>query len=189
VLLISLNPGYAADVSPFDEIVHEDPFAEFRFPRMIGPYTFQGVRKYPRVGLGYSVHYVEMTGAKATIIVYDLDQSGIQDGTTDARVKEEFENIDSSIMGVVQQGGYRSASRNDDLPMLSKAWLQMNHEIVENNGRQVHSYSFIRAQAGHFVKIRISTASEGSYARLPVFLIGVSRAIGMLSDRAKPKGA
>ncbi|HEY5810494.1 MAG TPA: hypothetical protein VIT67_21175 [Povalibacter sp.] len=47
----------------------------------------------------------------------------------------------------------------------------------------LHSYSFIRGQNGRFVKIRITTPSDGAYARLPTFLIGVSRSIGMLGNR------
>jgi hypothetical protein len=83
---------------------------------------------------------------------------------------------------MAKQGGYRSAARNESLPQLSKAWLQANHELVDARGARLQTYSFIRGQSRKFVKIRVTASSQGTYARLPMFLLGVSRAIGMMND-------
>lgn len=169
----------AAKLDP-DAIAYEDPFTGFRFPQVLGNFMFQRQGQFERVQLGYGVTYVDTTGATATIMVYDMSLSGIQDGTTDPRVQDEFAKIDQAIMAFARQRGYRGATRIDGVQPLSKAWLQANHELVRPDGRSEMTYSFIRGQHGRFVKIRITTQSKGSYARLPMFLLGVSRGIGMM---------
>jgi len=171
--------AHGAKVDP-GAVAYEDPFTGFKFPQLLGSFKFQRQGQLERVQLGYGVTYVEPTGATATIIVYDMNLSGIQDGTTDARVQEEFATIDRAIGAFARQGGYRSATRIDNVQQLSKAWLQANHELIRADGRRALSYSFIRGQNGRFVKIRITTPSQATYARLPVFLLSVSRAIRML---------
>jgi hypothetical protein len=177
-------PGVASAVEPLprEQIAFEDPFTGFRFPAAIGAYKFAGQAQFPRVQLGYGVNYVDNTGAKVSIAIYDMNFTDIQDGTTDPRVLDEFRQIEAGIAGMAKQGGFRSAARNESLPALSKAWLQVNHELVDGRGARVQTYSFIRGQSRKFVKIRVTTASQGTYARLPTFLLGVSRAIGMLKD-------
>jgi hypothetical protein len=176
----------AAEVSPADQIVHEDPFAGFRFPRVVSGFTFQTKVQYPRVGLGYGVNYVDRIGTTATIIVYDMNETGIADGTTGPGVLKQFDEIDASIAQMAQQTGYRAVQRAANVQPLSKAWLQANHELVRPDGRRSFSYSFLRGQNGKYVKIRVTAASNAGYARLPLFLLGVSRAIGMMSGQGKP---
>jgi len=185
--LVLTTNAMAADSSPFEQIAHADPFTGFKFPRMIGAYAFQGTAPYERVHLGYGVHYIEVAGAKASISIYDMNLSDIKDGTSDLRVIEEFDKMSSGITAMVEQGVYRSARRIDG-PQLSKAWLQVDHEIELANGVRIQSYSFIRGQSGRFVKIRVSTPSKGSYARLPIFLLGVSRSIGLLGPASASAG-
>lgn len=172
---------HAAGNSPANQIVHDDPFTGFKFPRTLSGYTFQNKVQYPRVGLGYGVNYVDRAGTTATIIVYDLNISGIPTGTTDAGVLQQFDEIDASVVQMAKQNGYRAVERVSGVQPLSKAWLQANHELVRPDGRRAFSYSFIRAQSGRYVKIRITAPSNAAYARLPLFLLDVSRAIGMLS--------
>jgi hypothetical protein len=171
----------AAPPSP-EQVMHSDPFTGFEFPRRIGSYTFQNQVRYNRVSAGYGVNYVENAGARATIIVYDMNFTDIQDGLTDPRVLEEFRKIQEGLDGMIPQGAYRSVSRNDSMPTLSKAWLQVNHDLVDRNGVRLQTYSFIRGQNRKFVKIRVTTPSQASYSRLPSFLLGVSRAIGMMKS-------
>jgi len=161
-------------------LAHEDPFANFKFPRQLGGYNFQNHVTYPRVGLGYGLNYSDRTGATATISIYDLNTTGVPDGTTDARVLEEFGKLNEAIAAIAQQGGYQSATRLEDVPLLSKAWLQVNHELARPDGRKSYAHSFIRAQNGKFVKIRVTAPTPKSYERLPMFLLDVSRAIGLL---------
>jgi hypothetical protein len=182
LLMLSMH---GAVLSAADPIVHDDPFTGFKFPRTIASYTFQNQVQYPRVGLGYGLNYVERGGATATIVVYDLNMSGIVDGTASAEVVAQFKEIEPSVAAMAKQGGYREVRRIEAQP-LSKAWLQVNHELVRPDGRAVFSYSFIRAQNGKYVKIRVTAASSASYARLPLFLLGVTRAIGMMSGQGKP---
>jgi hypothetical protein len=185
--LLVLGPSaHAADRSASDQIVHDDPFTGFRFPKNITGYVFQNKIQYPRVALGYGLNYVERMGATATIMIYDLNTSGIPDGTTDAGVRQQYEEIDASMAAFAKQGGYRAVRRVEGVPPLSKAWLQANHELARPDGRPAFSYTFIRAQNGKYVKIRVTTPSAASYARLPLFLLGVSRAIGMMSGQGRP---
>lgn len=165
---------------PSQEIAFEDVFTGFKFPRLLGSFQFQNRAQYQRVDLGYGVNYAERTGATATIVVYDLNIRDLTNGTDDARVREELAKTDEAIAVIAQQGRYVGFKRVD-APRLSKAWLQMSHELVRADGRKAYAYSFIRGQGGRFVKIRITTPTEGTLARLPVFLLGVSRAIGMLN--------
>jgi hypothetical protein len=184
VLLGSASPSQSAESVGRDKIVHEDPFANFRFPQTLGSYSYQGRVQYPRVGLGYGLNYVERSGATATIAIYDLNTTGVLDGTSDARVQQEFEKLDEVIASVAQQGGYQRAAKLANVPPLSKAWLQVNHELVRADGRRAYAYSFIRAQGGKFVKIRITSPSPAVYERLPMFLLDVSRSIGLLKPTA-----
>jgi hypothetical protein len=184
VLLGSVSTAQSAEMDPRDKVVHEDPFANFKFPQALGSYSYQNRVQYPRVGLGYGLNYVERSGATATISIYDLNMTGVPDGTSDARVLEEFEKLNEAVASVAQQGGYQQVRKLDNVPLLSKAWLQVNHELVRADGRRAYAYSFIRAQGGKFVKIRITAASPGVYERLPPFLLGVSRSIGLLKTTA-----
>ena len=174
-LLAWLVPAQAVE-----RLAHEDPFANFRFPQHLGGYNFQNHVTYPRVGLGYGLNYVDRAGGTATIAIYDLNLTGIANGTTDARVIAEFNALSEAIATVAQQGGYRTINQLSTLPSLSKAWLQVNHELIRPDGRRAYAFSFIRAENGKFVKIRISASSLASYERLPIFLLDVSRAIGLL---------
>jgi hypothetical protein len=182
LLMLSMH---VAVPSAADPIAHDDPFTGFKFPRTIAGFTFQNHVQYPRVGLGYGLNYIERGGATATIVVYDLNATGIPDGTASAEVVAQFKEIEPSVAAMAKQGGYREVRRIEAQP-LSKAWLQVNHELVRSDGRAVFSYSFIRAQNGKYVKIRVTAPAAASYARLPLFLLGVSRAIGMMSSQGKP---
>lgn len=158
---------------------YEDVFTGFEFPRTLGSFVFQNRVEYAHVDLGYGLNYVQRGGATATIVVYHLNQHGIADGTDDARVVDEFTKMEEAIAVFARQGRYTSVQRVE-APRLSKAWLQMTHELVREDGRRVHAYSFIRGQRDRFVKIRITTAASGTAAQLPMLLLDVSRAIGML---------
>lgn len=166
--------------SPIGDIAYEDVFTGFKFPKLLGSFQFQNRIQYDRVDLGYGVNYVERTGATATIVVYDLNVRGLPDGTADERVLDELTKMEEAITTLARRGGYRSVSRIES-PRLSKAWLQLSHELVRPDGRKSYAHSFIRGQAGRFVKIRVTTPLAGTFERLPVFLLGVSRAVGMLN--------
>jgi len=166
-------------------LAHDDPFANFKFPRELGGYVFQTHVTYPRVGLGYGLNYSDRTGSMVTISIYDLNTTGLPDGTSDARVTDEFGKLNESIAVVAQQGGYQTVNKLENLPLLSKAWLQVNHELVRADGRRAYSYSFIRAQSGKFVKIRVTAPTPRSYERLPMLLLDVSRAIGLLTSNSR----
>jgi hypothetical protein len=187
LLLAVIGLGaHAAEVSPADQIGHEDPFAGFKFPRVISGYTFQTKVQYPRVGLGYGVSYVDRIGTTATIIIYDMNETAIADGTTGPGVLKQFEELDATIAQFAQQTGHRGVEKAANVEPLSKAWLQANHVLIRADGRRSFTYSFLRAQNGKYVKIRVTAASNAIYARLPLFLLGVSRAIGMMSGQGKP---
>jgi hypothetical protein len=167
------------------QIAHEDVFTGFKFPQLLGAFRFQNRVQYAHVDLGYGLNYVETTGATATIVVYDLNRRAIANGTLDANVIEEFGKLEDAIATMARQTGYQGVTRIE-VPQLSKGWLQVAHELARPDGRKAFSYSFLRGQQGKFVKIRITTSSQGTFARLPIFLLGVSRAIGMLSENAPP---
>jgi hypothetical protein len=186
LVLAVLVPVEAAEVSPYDEVAFQDPQTGFRFMQMMATYRFQRKLDYGSPQLGWGVAYVENTGATATITVYDLGQQGIPDGINDSRVREEFRTIDESIMRLVQKGEYKSAKRIARLQPLNKDWLQDNHEILLPGGKTVNSYSFIRGRNGKFVKVRVTGAPEGTYARLPPFMIGVGHAIGTMIPGYRP---
>jgi hypothetical protein len=111
ILLIALGPASGAEIAPHEQVAHEDVFTGFKFPRLLGSFTFQNRVEYARVDLGYGVNYVERGGATATISVYDLNQHGIVDGTGDARVVEEF-GRSTTIAAFARQGGYRGVAES-----------------------------------------------------------------------------
>ena len=186
VLLLLLIGSAAHAAGSADEIVHDDPFAGFRFSRVISGYTFQNKVQYPRVGLGYGLNYADRMGTAVTIVVYDLNETGIPDGITGPGVLKQFEETDASIAQMARQNGYRAVDRVANVAPLSKAWLQANHELVRPDGRRAFSYSFLRAQNGKYIKVRVTAQTNAVYTRLPLFLLGVSRAIGMMSGETRP---
>jgi hypothetical protein len=179
-MLILFAAPCGTGAPPDADVVFEDVFTGFKFPARLGSFSFQNRVQYQLVDLGYGMNYVDRTGAAATIIVYTLNQHGIANGVEDARVLEEFAKLDGQIAAFARQSRYVGASRIET-PRLSKAWLQAAHDLVRPDGRRARVYSFIRGQNGRFVTIRITTPSEATFARLPGFLLDVSRAIGMLS--------
>lgn len=169
----------AAEESPHDRLVYEEPASGFRFPQMIAAYELADIDDHGRQ-LGSAIHYVETAESKASVFVYNKGFGNLANGTGDMRLRHELSSIDDGLAELVRRGEYLSVERVDLGPPMSKAWLQVSHDIKLPGGKMLKSYSFMRVQNGYFVKLRISTPPEGSQARLPGFLLGVSRAIGLL---------
>jgi hypothetical protein len=168
-----------ADESTRDRIVFEDPASGFRFPQMIAAYALVDTDDYGRQ-LGTAIHYAETEEAKASIYIYNKGFANLANGTGDMRLRHELSSIDDALAEMVRRGEYVAVERVDLGPAMSKAWLQVSHDIKLPGGKMMKSYSFMRVQNGYFVKLRISGPPEGGKARLPGFLLGVSRAIGLL---------
>jgi hypothetical protein len=188
-ILAAFAPVQAAEVSPYDEIAFEDPATGFRFMKMVATYRFQQKLEHASREAGYTIAYIESSGATADITVYDLGQKNIPDGTTDSRVLAEFRKLDENVQRMVMKGQYKTAMRLDDLEPLSKDWLQVNHDILMPGGKVVHAYSFLCGQNGKFIKIRIMGAPEGTYARLRPFLVGTLDAVGLMVPTYRPPAA
>lgn len=188
-ILAALAPVQAAEVSPYDEIAFQDPGTGFRFMKMVATYRFQQKLEHASREAGYTIAYIENTGATADITVYDLGQQNIPDGITDSRVLAEFSKLDENVQRMVMKGQYKTASRIDDLEPLSKDWLQVNHNILMPGGKVMHSYSFLCGQNGKFIKIRIMGPPEGTYARVRPFLIGTMYAVGLMIPTYRPPAA
>ncbi|MET0534652.1 MAG: hypothetical protein ABW171_10545 [Steroidobacter sp.] len=174
-----LNVGAIhAEESSADRIVFQDPASGFRFPQMIGAYELVKTEGFGYRG-GTAVHYAETNGTQASVFIYNKDFTNLANGLDDRRLRNELSSIDGAMTEMVRRGEYQSVERVDLAPM-SKAWLQVSHDIKLPGGKTLKSYSFMRVQNGYFVKLRVSGPSEGSNARVPAVLVGVSRAIGML---------
>lgn len=178
--LLLLNAfAIRAEESPSDRIVFQDTASGFRFPQMIAAYELVKTEDYGRRA-GTAVHYMEPNGAKASIYIYNKEFANLANGLDDMRLRNELSGIDGAMAELVRRGEYQAIERIDLAPM-SKAWLQVSHDIKLPGGQMLKSYSFMRVQNGYFVKLRVSAPAEsGSYARLPSFLVGVSRSIGLL---------
>lgn len=183
--LVLLNTvAIAAEERLHDRIVYEDAASGFRFPQMIAAYELVDMDDLGDQ-LGTAVHYSEAEQSKASVYIYNKGFRNLVNGTSDMRVRHEISSIDDALAEMVRQGTYVSVERVDLGPAMSKAWLQMSHDIRLPDGKMMKSYSFMRVQNGYFVKLRISGPPEGSQARLPGLLLGVSRAIGLLGGAAK----
>jgi len=178
ILLVAAAPAWAEE-SAHDRIVYQDPASGFQFPQMIAKYELVKTDDYGRQ-LGSAIHYVETDESKASIYVYNKGFGNLANGTNDMRLRHELSSIDDALAELVRRGEYSSVERVDLGPSMSKAWLQVSHDIKLPGGKMLKSYSFMRVQNGYFVKLRISGPPEGSQARLPMFLLGASRAIGLL---------
>lgn len=188
-ILAAFAPLQAAEVSPYDEIAFEDPATGFRFMQKVATYRFQQKLEHASREAGYTIAYIENSGATADITVYDLGQKNIPDGTTDSRVVAEFRKLDENVQRMVMKGQYKTAMRIDSLEPLSKDWLQVNHDIMMPGGKVVHAYAFLCGQNGKFIKIRIMGAPEGTYARLRPFLVGTMYAVGLMIPTYRPPNA
>jgi len=178
MLLLSAVP-LSAEELPHDRIVYEDRASGFRFPQMIAAYELVKTDDLGRQ-LGTAVHYIETAGAKASVYIYNKGFTNLANGIGDLRLRHELSSIDDGFAELVRRGEYVSVERVD-LASMSKAWLQVSHDIKLPGGKSLKSYSFMRVQNGYFVKLRISAPAEGgAQARMPAFLLGVSRAIGLL---------
>lgn len=187
-LLCALTVTRAAEVSPYDEIAYADEAAGLKFPQMMATYRFQQKLDSGNTAQGFSLVYVENTGATATITFYDAGQLDVAEGINDPRVREELRKIDASTKDLVQKGKYKSAKRMDKLAPLSKEWLQVNHEILLPGGKTVHHYNLVRGYHGKFLRVEVYGAPEGTYARLHPFLLSVMRATGLMIPGYRPPG-
>lgn len=178
-LLLLTSVAGAAEERLHDRIVYEDPASGFQFPQMIAAYQLVDTDDYGRQ-LGSAIHYAETAESKASVYIYNKGFGNLANGTDDMRLRHELSSIDVALAELVRRGEYIAVERVDLGPALSKAWLQVSHDIKLPGGKMMKSYSFMRVQNGYFVKLRISGPPEGSRARLPGFLLGVSRAIGLL---------
>jgi hypothetical protein len=184
VLMLCATVAGAND-NPLERIAYTDPASGFAFPEMIAAYQYvQAVDLGPRMGKG--IHYVEIAGAKASVYVYDKEFGNLADGLDDPRLRVELNEIDAGLSAMVRNGDYQRTLRVDVQPF-SKGWRQLSHEIQLPDGQMLRSYSFMRVQNGHFVKIRVTSGSESSVARIPSFLLGVSRVVGMLGGPTRSR--
>ena len=186
LILAAFAPTQAAEVASYDEIAFEDPATGFRFMKIVATFRFQQRLEHASREAGYTIAYIENTGATADITVYDLGQKNIPDGTADSRVLAEFRKLDENVQRMVMKGQYKTAMRIDNLEPLSKDWLQVNHDILMPGGKVVHAYSFLCGQNGKFIKIRIMGSPEGTYARLRPFLTGTMYAVGLMVPTYRP---
>lgn len=178
-LLLLTTAAIASEPAPHDRIVYVDPASGFRFPQMIAQYELVKTDELGRQ-LGTAIQYSESADSRASIYVYNKGFGNLANGTGDMRLRHELSSIDDGLAELVRRGEYLSVERVDIGPAMSKAWLQVSHDIKLPGGKLLKSYSFMRVQNGYFVKLRISGPPEGSQARLPAFLLGVSRSIGLL---------
>ncbi|HEY0682484.1 MAG TPA: hypothetical protein VGD45_09145 [Steroidobacter sp.] len=183
--LVLLNTvAIATEERLHDRIVYEDAASGFRFPQMIAAYELVDMDDLgPQ--LGTAIHYSEAEDSKASVYVYNKGFGNLANGTGDMRLRHEISSIDDALAELVRRGEYASVERVDLGPAMSKAWLQVSHDIQLPGGKKLKSYSFMRVQNGYFVKLRISGPPESGQARLPAFLLGASRAIGLLGVAAK----
>jgi len=180
-LLLLNTVALAAEERLHDRIVYEDSASGFQFPQMIAAYELVDTDDYgPQ--LGTAIHYAETADFKASIYIYNKGFANLANGTGDLRLRHELSSIDDGLAELIRRGEYLSVERVDIGPAMSKAWLQVSHDIRLPGGRTLKSYSFMRVQNGYFVKLRINGPAENgsSQARLPAFLLGVSRSIGLL---------
>lgn len=188
LLLAVFAPAQAAEMPPAEPTAFEDPATGFRFPQRVSTYRFENRLEHASREAGYTIAYLENTGATADITVYTMGYTGIADGTRDSRVLAEFRKIDETLQRMVQNGQYKFAKRFDKTPLF-KNWLQDNHEILLAGGRTLHAYSFMCAYDGRFIKVRVMGSPEGTYARLRPFLVGIMYAVGLMVPSPRSGGA
>ena len=138
VLLLALvllsAVAIAAEERLHDRIVYEDPASGFRFPQMIAKYELMKTDDYGRQ-LGTAIHYSETEESKASVYVYNKGFANLANGTGDMRLRHELSSIDDALAEMVRRGEYVSVERVDLGPAMSKAWLQVSHDIKLPGGK------------------------------------------------------
>gem|GEM_PF-962350 len=163
------------ELDDWGAVAHEDAGAGFVFRNSYSVYFFQEVHKYDNPRLGYSLIYASHPGTIITVYVYGDGMESIPDGITSPRVKKQLNSADKAL---TQSGQYLSVVE-ETRPDLSFGFLQAFHLIKLKNGAEVKSYTLLRAQNQHFVKVRITGQSFLMEPRVSEFLCHLEIDLGI----------
>lgn len=156
-------------------VAYEDAKAGFSFRNWYGALFFQEIHHYDDPQLGYSLAYASPAGTNVTVYVYDLDLQ-VPTGTRSELVVSQFRE---SAEAVRVSNRYASVEDLTDASILSPHFLQAAHVITTHEGMTVKSYTLLRGQNGHFIKIRITGDSPAMEGRLVEFLKYLSADLGV----------
>jgi len=168
-------PESIEDLDALAGFVYEDTKANLSFKGWYGAYMYQTKQEYGDPGLGYSLAYATASGEFLSVYVYDSNQSGIPDGTESQVVAEE---LAQSARGVVAAGQYGPVVEQDAAP-LSPHFAQVFHTGTLPNGERLKSYTLLRGQNSHFIKVRATGISAGMDARVSGFLEYLAEDLGL----------
>jgi hypothetical protein len=143
----------------YEKIVYTDSETGFSFPESIGNFKYCKIIEYEDPKFGYSLFYRDENSVLATIYIYDLDFSMIQDGTDHFPTIFTFEQAINDLESAEPLGLYKTISHSLGDSNISPLFLQTSFDIVSNDGQELKSYIFLRGQRNKFIKVRV-TASK-----------------------------
>lgn len=156
-------------------VAHQDEEAGFSFMKGYSAFYFQGLRRYEDPRLGYSLAYASPAGTDISVYVYDLGMR-VPDGTGSELVSAQLDQASSAI---AESGRYAAVEALAAAPALSPHFLQSAQAITTRDGLVLKSYTLLRGQNGHFIKIRVTGVSEAMESRLVGFLKYLAADLGV----------
>jgi len=137
-----------------DALAYEDSNAGLSFHKWYGSYFFQGMQEYDDPGLGYSLTYATPSRSFISVYVYTLGRPNIPDGADSDVVAAE---LAQSAQAVGLSGQYGAVVEEEAEP-LSPHFAQVFHRTSArtDNGEPLVSYTLLRGQNGHFIKVRLT---------------------------------
>ena len=157
VMMISLSPAFAQEA-------YYDAAIDIEFPTDLADFDLIDRTVYPQSGSGYSMNYKSPAGLTANIYVYDLGIAGIPDGVDNELISEALGQAIGDILWMVDNGRYEGAYSWLPEVTFPEGFMSTCILLEFRPGRMRRSCIFMRGHGGHFIKVRVSGANDGSAA-------------------------
>lgn len=160
------------------EAVYEDARTGAVFPRTLGAFAFDKAYEYELAKLGYSLnYYAEPEHTAASVYVYTGGQN-VPEGIGSQTIRAQFQMEIQTIEYAKRVGKYKEVTLLPNTIVQRPDFLSASLLIEGRNGNRAVSHLFLRGEAGHFLKVRLSTtAGEDITAKINTFLDALIAAI------------
>ncbi len=148
-------------------IAHDDPVARVKFRNGYSSFFIQQIEQYEGPRLGHRLDYAAFNGVYISVYVYNNGITDIPDGPTSNLVREQLADAVSEIIAYSQ---YQDIDEIVMAPRLSPHFLQTSHILTNPIGARQTSYSLLRGQNGHFIKIRATGRSQQNARHIETFV-------------------
>jgi hypothetical protein len=164
-----------SSLEDFDAVAYNDAEVDVAFRKLYASFFFQEKREYGSPELGYSLGYATPSLEFITIYVYDNGLADIPNGSEAELIARELAVAAEAIESAGQYGQISEHTAES----LSPHFAQVFHMGTAPSGEAIKSYTLLRGHRDHFIKLRITGATQALEPRSAAFLEYLAADLGL----------